>query len=100
MREADIETVEQTLNNYLFEHMPEYHVMRYHHQLRLFIEPIDGGNASAQYIHISKAIRPFRVMSLSEELERVLRMFCLLHDLDCRDWVEGGVDDENYALRP
>lgn len=99
MREADIETVEQTLNNYLFEHLPEYHVMRYHNQLRLFIEPVDGGNASAQYVHILKAIRPFKVMGLSKELERVLRVFCLLHDLDYHDDVsiEG---DENYALRP
>lgn len=102
MREADIETVEQTLNNYLFEHMPEYHVIRYHNQLRLFIEPIEGGRAAAQYIHIRRTIRTFYVNSINEELERVLRVFCLLHDLDYSNGRKerGLADDENYSLRP
>lgn len=101
MREADIETVEQTLNNYLFEHIPEFHVMRYHNQLRLFIEPISGGNAAAQYIHHLKAIRPFRVFNLPTELEQALRVFCLLHDLAYHDiTLTEPADDENYSLRP
>ena len=40
--------------------------------------------------------------TINEELERVLHVFCLLHDLDYSNGRKerGQADDENYALRP
>lgn len=102
MQKADIEITEQTLNNYLFEHAPEYHVIRYRNQLRLFIEPLNGNRAAAQYIYIENKIRLFYVNEVSEKLRTALRMFCLLYEIEFSDGLEkrGLADDENYALRP
>lgn len=100
MQEVDIETVKQTLNSYLSEHLPKYRAVRYHNQLRLFIEPVKGGDALAQYVHTLELMLPFRVVKIDKNLERVLQVFCLLHDITYNARTERGpADDENYALR-
>lgn len=102
MKKDDIETIEQTLNNYLFEHMPEYHVTNYPSlKNRLFVEPIVGNKAAAQYIHAENKIRVFYVNQPSEELKTALRVFCLLHDIEFTEGIRerGLSDDKNYAIR-
>ena len=95
MKKDAIETIEQNLNNYLFEHVPEYHVIRYHNQLRLFIEPISGYRAVAQYINAENRLRMFSVTAPSGQLKKALRVFCLLHDIEFSEGIQTrGPDDD------